>query len=193
MASDVRHRILATTLDLIGERGIGGVSNRVIAKAAGVSLGTLTYHFASQERLLGEALNLFVAEEVERLAIIAEELEGTTVTLQEALAKAREVIEDRPSRQAEIAQLELYLHATRSDDLRDAAARCYAAYDQVATAMLKAVGVPEPERFAPLLGGLIDGFELRRLAAGDLAIDLDEAVAILVGGMAGRTDGRRPR
>jgi AcrR family transcriptional regulator len=188
LSTDVRDRILAATLELIGERGIGGLSNRVVAKAANVSLGTLTYHFASQEALLGEALRRFVDDEIDRLSVIAADLEGANRSIQEALVRARDAIETRPTRKAQIAQLELYLHATRNDGLQEAAQRCFAAYDRVAAAVLKAVGVPEADRVAPLLGGLIDGLELRRLAVDDLEVDLAEALGSLVAGLGGATN-----
>lgn len=185
MRPDPRDRVLAATLELIGEQGIGGLSNRLVAKAAGVSLGTLTYHFPSQEELLGETLRRFVDDEIERLSAIAADLDGATLTIDEALARARDAIETRPTRRAQIAQLELYLHATRSDGLREAASRCYAAYDRVGAAVLKALGVPDADRVAPVLGGLIDGLELRRLAVDDLRVDLAEALASLVAGLGG--------
>ncbi|MBE9376105.1 TetR family transcriptional regulator [Saccharopolyspora sp. HNM0983] len=187
MSSEARSHILTTTLELIGELGIGGLSNRVVAKSAGVSLGTLTYHFSSQQELLGEALQTFVDDELARLSSIAAAFEGSTLSIAEALTSARDAIETRPSRQAQIAQLELYLNATRDDGLRDAANRCYAAYDRVAAAVLHAAGVPEAHRVAPLLGALIDGLELRRLAVADLRVDLAEALASLVAGLGAST------
>ncbi|MFS4103165.1 MULTISPECIES: TetR/AcrR family transcriptional regulator [unclassified Streptomyces] len=183
MSNGVRQKIMAATLDLIGERGIGGVSNRAVAKTAQVSLGTLTYHFTSQEELLGQALRAFVDDEIDRLSHIADRVERADVSLQEALELARESIEERPGRHAQIAQLELYLHATRDDGLREAAARCYAAYDRLSTAVLRAMGVSAPERLAPLLGALIDGLELRRLAVDDLPVGIAEGLAILVDAM----------
>ncbi|MCD0452890.1 TetR family transcriptional regulator [Actinocorallia sp. API 0066] len=183
MGTDVRRRILAATLDLIGEHGISGLSNRLVAKNARVSLGAVTYHFSSQDELLSEALSIFVNDEIERLSGIISALEGTTLTLDEALALTRSAIEERPGRRAQIAQLDLYVHATRNSDLREAAARCYAAYDEAGTAMLKSLGVPEPERMAPVLGALIDGLELRRLSVDGLSVNLPEALAALIAGL----------
>ncbi|GIG30459.1 TetR/AcrR family transcriptional regulator [Cellulomonas marina] len=52
---DRRERILATTLDLVAEVGVAGVSHRKIAARADVPLGSMTYHFASMDELLHEA------------------------------------------------------------------------------------------------------------------------------------------
>ncbi len=43
--TDTRERILHATLRTIAEQGVGAVSNRRVAAAAGVALGSLTYHF----------------------------------------------------------------------------------------------------------------------------------------------------
>lgn len=179
--SEVRERILAVTLDLIGEHGIAGLSNRLVAKAAGVSLGTLTYHFASQDDLLARTLEAFVDGEVARLETVAQALEGTTLSLEEALEVTREIIEDQAGRRAQIAQFELNLHATRNRDLAAASARCYAAYERVGAAALRAIGVPDAERVAPLLAAMVDGLELRRLAIGE-GPSLDDAIARFLAG-----------
>ena len=66
-APETRERILRATLALLAEEGTAALSNRRIAAAADVSLGSLTYHFPSQASLLREALLLYVGEEVARL------------------------------------------------------------------------------------------------------------------------------
>ncbi|WP_430336231.1 TetR/AcrR family transcriptional regulator [Rhodococcus sp. ACT016] len=184
MANAVREQILAVTLDMIGEKGIGGVSNRAIAKAAGISLGTLTYHFGSQEDLLSEALNAYVDDEIERLTAMKQRLAVTSsVDTEAAFDSARVEVEDRPERNQQIAQLELYLQATRSDELKDAARRCFTAYDQVAKSLLEALELPGAERYASLFGAMIDGLELRRLATNEPAIDLGEALETVRAGI----------
>ncbi|WCB96182.1 hypothetical protein DSM104299_04938 [Baekduia alba] len=175
-----RERILGATLTLIGEQGIGGVTNRAVAAAAGVSLGSLTYHFPSQPDLLREALLLFVSREVQRLEGLAEGLEGTTPEL-EAVAAAVQAVVQSASRNEQLAQMELYLHASRDPELRAVAARAYAAYDHAARTVLVALGIPDPEPLVPALIALVDGFELRRLAL-DVPADpaLVDALAALV-------------
>lgn len=54
-----RDRILQATLDMLVEHGIGKITHRKIAEAAGVSLGSMTYYFDGIESLLGEAFTRF--------------------------------------------------------------------------------------------------------------------------------------
>ena len=47
-----RARILQAVLDTMVEKGVRGVRHRAVAKRAGVSLGSTTYHFSSIEELI---------------------------------------------------------------------------------------------------------------------------------------------
>ncbi|HEY6759678.1 MAG TPA: TetR family transcriptional regulator [Baekduia sp.] len=183
-----RERILHATLELIGEQGLSGVTNRAVARAAGVSPGSLTYHFGSQTDLLREALLAFVTREAERLEGIADGFAGTTPDLDEVAAAVQAVVQGA-DRAAQLAQMELYLQAARDPTLRDVAARAYAAYDHAARTLLVALGVPEPGPLIPALIALVDGFELRRLALGapaDPAL-AGALVALVRAGREGRT------
>lgn len=51
-----RKHVLSTVYDLISEHGIENLSMRQVAQAAGLSTGTISYHFGSKERLLIAAL-----------------------------------------------------------------------------------------------------------------------------------------
>ncbi|MCI1642123.1 MAG: TetR family transcriptional regulator [Actinomyces sp.] len=64
-----RGRIIDACLDVIAERGLAGTSHRRVAAAAGVPLGSMTYHFTGMDELLREAFTRFagtIAERFER-------------------------------------------------------------------------------------------------------------------------------
>jgi TetR/AcrR family transcriptional regulator, regulator of biofilm formation and stress response len=52
---DRKHRIVDAAIDVIAERGVAGTTHRLIAAAADVPLGSLTYHFSSLEDLRAQA------------------------------------------------------------------------------------------------------------------------------------------
>jgi DNA-binding transcriptional regulator YbjK len=54
-----RDRIIDACLDVIAESGVAGASHRRVAAAAGVPLGSMTYHFAGMDELLVEAFTRF--------------------------------------------------------------------------------------------------------------------------------------
>jgi AcrR family transcriptional regulator len=51
-----RRHVLETVYELISEHGIEGISMRQVADAAGLSTGTINYHFGNKESLLIAAL-----------------------------------------------------------------------------------------------------------------------------------------
>jgi DNA-binding transcriptional regulator YbjK len=54
-----RERIIATTLDLIAAQGVHGATYRTVSEAAGVPLGSMTYHFPSRQDLIFAAFERF--------------------------------------------------------------------------------------------------------------------------------------
>ncbi|MGW8482419.1 TetR/AcrR family transcriptional regulator [Microbacterium sp. NPDC055903] len=57
-----RDRIVEACLEVIAERGVAGTTHRKVAAAAGVPLGSMTYHFAGIDELLREAFTRFSHE-----------------------------------------------------------------------------------------------------------------------------------
>jgi DNA-binding transcriptional regulator YbjK len=172
-----RERILRATLTVIADSGIAAVTHRRVAEEAGVPLGSLTYWFATKDDLLREALRRFVDEEAERLREVAEALEAGADPPTVA-ARFAEILE-AGSGDDQVAQFELYLEAARNPALRDIAAESFRAYEDVATAALRAVGLPDPAGAAPLFVSLADGLGLRRQAAGT-APPLDDLLVALL-------------
>jgi DNA-binding transcriptional regulator YbjK len=192
ITTDTRERILRTTLDLIGREGIGAVTNRRVADAAGVSLGSLTYHFDSQLDLVRESLMLMVGEEVARLEAIAAELRRRRPSVEQVATEVEQIVRESRQRIQQLAETELHLRAARDPELRDASRRCFAAYEEVARAALEMLNVPDPERHARSIVALMYGLALRRLGTGDEDVSgLAEALLTIVRGA--RADAGQPQ
>lgn len=164
--SATRERILHATLHVIAADGIGAVTNRRVATEAGVALGSLTYHFRSQTELLRDSLLRYVEEEVGRLGAIAEQLRAIEPTPEQVAAAVEQLLDSDPARPGEVAELELHLQASRDPALHAASARCFAAYEDFGTAVLEALGVPDPARHAQSVVALMIGLTMRRLGTG---------------------------
>ena len=167
-APETRERILRAAFELIGREGIAAVSNRRLAQVAGVSLGSLTYHFPSQATLLRESLLLFVGEEVTRLEAIAAGLRSRRPrpSAGEVASEVQQIAAASTDRPEQVAELELHLRASRDPALQDASRRCFAAYEGVAAAALEAFGVPDASRHARTVVAVMTGMGLQRLGAG---------------------------
>jgi DNA-binding transcriptional regulator YbjK len=163
---DTRERILRATVELIGHEGVGSVTNRRVAAAAGVALGSLTYHFPSQTDLLRESLLLFVGEEVARLEGIAADLRKRRPSLEEVAAEIERIIRESGNRIQQLAEIELHLQAARDPALQEASRRCFEAYEGVAATTLEMLKVPDPGRHAGAIVALMYGMGLRRLGTG---------------------------
>jgi DNA-binding transcriptional regulator YbjK len=186
--TDTRGRIMRTTLDLIGQEGIAAVTNRRVAAAAGISLGSLTYHFESQHDLLRESLLLFVGEEVERLRVLAAELRERRPGFGEVAAEIERVMRETGNRAQGLVEIELHTRAARDPGLREASRRCFEAYEDLAVASLEALDVPDPDRLARSIVALLYGLALRRLGTGDSDVSgTAEALLTIVRG-AGSAD-----
>ena len=70
----IRAAIIEATIRLIGRDGVDGVTHRAVAREAGVSLSSTTYHFASRDEIVSEALRRVADLEIERIARDAEAL-----------------------------------------------------------------------------------------------------------------------
>src|SRR5262245_49487131 len=134
-----RDRVLRATLRLIGEHGVGAVTNRAVAKAADVSLGSLTYHFPSQADLLREPLSRFVDDEITRISQVVRRLGAAGLDPDQAADEVEKAIVGFSYGPEEIANLELHLQAARDPELRPAAERSIEAYDRLAAAVLGAL------------------------------------------------------
>ncbi|MBT2364318.1 TetR family transcriptional regulator [Streptomyces sp. ISL-10] len=180
-----RQRIIEAVLHIIGRDGVAAVTNRRIAKEAGVSLGSVTYHFETQHHLLRESLLHFVREETRRFTALADQCRSECVDIAGAAALAGRVAGGIGFDSEHIATFELYVEAGRDERLREAAAEAFAAYDRLAAQILTGLGVPDAERYAATTVALVMGLQLRRLATGGPAEDLVDALLLLARGAVG--------
>ena len=142
-------------LRIIGDDGVAGVTNRRIAQEAGVSLGSVTYHFATQQDLLRESLRHFVTEETTRFGDLAARNAAACTDLAQVVDVVGQVAEATGTDSERIAPYELYLHAGRDPELRAAAAECFAAYDKLAATVLASIGVKDADPREEMLPALV--------------------------------------
>lgn len=72
----VQESIVAATVAITAREGVAAVTHRAVAKEAGVSLSSTTWHFAAKADILEAALRWTAEHEVSRIAEIADRLGG---------------------------------------------------------------------------------------------------------------------
>ena len=154
-------RIIDACLGVIAERGVAGTSHRVVAAAAGVPLGSMTYHFAGMEDLLHQSFDQFARRSAARFA---RRMRAASSVSEACEAIAAHIEGDPQSRGDDLnVTLELYTLAARDPAYRDITGNWMAATHA------------ELRRFfdsgtARMLDALIEGLTLHRALGGDGAV-----------------------
>lgn len=162
-----RGAILDATVRILTTAGLAAVTHRAVAREADVPLAATTYYFSSKEELIGEALSILVADEIERLTARAQELgEAIRSPAETASAVAEVLLPDAEAVGGLLAKFEVYVEAARTPGLRDHAARWQRAFAGLATSSLELAGAPDPARRGPLLVAAADGILLHALSDG---------------------------
>ncbi len=159
----------AATLRVVAEEGVGAVTVRRVAAAAGVSPGTITHHFGSVDALLVAALEdgaSAVVAELEHLALDLQDEQGDPAAWAAAFAAAlAHSLRTAPERH--VACFELQLMAVRRPELRAAATRVADAYRRLGRSASRAAGAADPAAGGTALVAMCTGLVLVELAAQD--------------------------
>ncbi|MCZ2814545.1 TetR/AcrR family transcriptional regulator [Modestobacter sp. VKM Ac-2984] len=109
-------RIVEATVDVIAEHGVAGTTHRLIAAAADVPLGSLTYHFTGLDDLRAQAFALHA----ERMAVKYEAHFADAASLDDVVEAVTDLVHadaDADDRDWAVAY-ELFLAALRDPALR---------------------------------------------------------------------------
>src|SRR5580698_9922844 len=109
---DRRMRIAAAALEVVAKWGVEGLTHRRVAAAAGVPLGSMTYHFSSLEQVLRVAIELAAARN-KRFWIRWSESLPPAPDLPRELARLVVGVFATRERNRSVLQLELYLASIR--------------------------------------------------------------------------------
>jgi AcrR family transcriptional regulator len=165
-APGVEERILASTMAIIGERGLEAVTHRSVARKAGVSLGAISHHFPTRADLLSSTLEHAAQVEVGRLERLALALQSPAFERSAwvhamAAALGGDLKRD-PVRH--LAQYELLLACARDPRLRELSRAWREAHLRVSEVGLRAAGSNDPDAHAQLLTAAVTGLLLKQLA-----------------------------
>jgi TetR/AcrR family transcriptional regulator, regulator of biofilm formation and stress response len=151
-------RIAAAAVEVVSKWGLEGLTHRRVAAAAGVPLGSMTYHFASLEDLLAVAIELAAARNREFWLRWSDNLPANPDLPQELTTLLVDVFSTK-ERGRSIVQIELYLAAMRRPALRAASVAWGRVVFEALRRHTEAAG-------ARALSLMLDGLAIESLVAG---------------------------
>ena len=164
----IRAAIIEATIRLVGRHGVDGITHRAVAREAGVSLSSTTYHFASRDEIVSEALRHVADQEIERIARDAEALAGGHADVP-SIARALTAWLAEQVRGDELVRVragyQLQLEAARRPELRAIHVAWGQAVQGLAERVLRAAGSPRPHTDASILSSAIDGLRMDEVTA----------------------------
>lgn len=155
-----REALLEALVRVAARDGLDAVTHRSVAAEAGVTHGLATYHFASRDEMVHEALVWAArgAMERTRLGEVGE-------TLDDFAAAVPERIAEDPGNAG--FQFELAIEGTRRPELGAEVRGLYDQYVEVVAGVLRAHGIEDDPALARLVFAAIDGLVLQQLIYGD--------------------------
>lgn len=151
---ETRHRILEATRELIGERGLAGVTVKAICERAGVLAGSFYNQFPSKDEavltVIGESIRA-VEPEPDRAEDISSLVDAYVRFVEDQERMARVYIEVVVTR------------AIESGDLRSRVMRHHERRMERFTAALRSAAVPQPKEMAELMIAALNGLAIHRL------------------------------
>lgn len=152
-------RIVAAAVEIIREAGVGAVTHRAVAARAGVPLGSTTYHFATIDDILEQALEQAIDEFKQRTR---DWFDDEGARLDPAAAIVGFCLRERGARGGSLVKsdFDLYISALSKPRLRPLAARWSKIVVDTYAALV-------PRHAAVAINGLLESYEIRAVVEGE--------------------------
>jgi AcrR family transcriptional regulator len=167
-----REALLGAAIEVVGEKGLRGLTYREVARVAGVTHGLVAHHFGSRQALIKETLEYAVG-----LGSKTIHFAGSNVD--EFASGMSQLVQETTGLQA--FQFEILLEARRDQMLNPTARSMYDEYIGLIRGDLARLGVGNEEVVARLLMAALDGLVIQQLVyddpdATDTAVELLQTI-----------------
>ncbi|MDO0973902.1 TetR/AcrR family transcriptional regulator [Mycolicibacterium frederiksbergense] len=173
--------IVDAAIEVAGHKGIDALTHRAVAQAAGVSLSSTTYHYASREDIIAAAFRHTVATELAemrantaRLAAMAQSEPAKVRTAVDEWLRQIMVSEPR-GRVYMRAQYELQLYAVAKPSMRDEVGAWQDETNDLFAHLFGVLGAPQPTLAGQIVVAAVDGLRLAFLTSTQSLEEADEA------------------
>ncbi len=175
-----RDLLVATTVGIVAEKGLRGMTFRAVADRAGVNNSLIAHHFGNRESLLAAALDWSVESSIDSTGLL--DL-ATSSAFSDGLLDS---VAERPELQA--FQYEMILESRRNPVYQPYVTRLYTRYHEVVAASLSHHGIDDPSgALARSAFATLDGIVLQLMAGVDAEL-LRAALHQLWEGLLGTRD-----
>lgn len=157
---DGRDALLAAVIDVVGEKGLRGVTYRAVAARAGVNHTLVTHHFGSIEGLLAATMEWAVQRSIEETGL--EKIADFDENFADALIAT---VSAEPELQ--LFQFEMLLESRRNPKVRALVQRLYANYMGTVEEALTQRGIDTSEGASLAIFAALDGLMLQFLTISD--------------------------
>lgn len=162
-----KRALIDAAVAIVGDSGYSSVTHRAVTARAGLPTTSIGYFYSSIDELTQEAMRTLVAEEFERLGILAGLLDASDAAPDQVIAAFAESSQVR--RPDSLALVEAYLRAAREESARPVVEEYVAAADRLATAAAALAGVDADPELARGVVALFNGFTMIESALPDSA------------------------
>lgn len=184
--SERRTELLDAAIEIVGTRGVHGLTHRAVDGAAGVPAGSTSNYFRTREALLDAVVERFAERERAHWDDLAAELRPTTPKeLAQALASfARDSV--GPHRTLTLSRYAILVEAAHRPELRAQLLATGARVNAWFLGWLYTAGSADPERDLPIVANYVTGVVLHELANPDPHFDPTDHLITLIEGLARR-------
>lgn len=169
-----RTAILEAAVQVIARSGVGALTHRAVAAAAGVPLASTTYYFSSKSDLLISAFEFLAEQEIRALDQGVDEIPHRLTPEFAAGWWASMLADDlKKNRGRILAEYEMHLQSARQPQLRDVHRRWSDAALAFFTACMRNMGSKEAEADGALVLSVIAGLQVGELADASKHLERD--------------------
>ncbi|MDR6637037.1 TetR family transcriptional regulator [Paenarthrobacter nitroguajacolicus] len=136
---DGRQALLASAIQIVADQGLRGLTYRSVAAAAGVTHGSVRYHFGDWANLVEAALEYSARQSISETLSQADDARD----ISEFAAALGAAVAENPAQQ--LFQYELALESRRRPELLSVIERVYATYRAAVASSLEKFGIDDPE------------------------------------------------
>jgi AcrR family transcriptional regulator len=157
---DGRDALLSAVIEVVGEKGLRGVTYRAVASRAGVNHTLVTHHFGSIEGLLAATMEWAIQRSIEETGLekIADFDENFADSLLATVSREPEL---------QLFQFEMLLESRRNPEVRALVERLYANYMSTVEVALRQRGFNVDDGASLAIFAALDGLMLQFLTISD--------------------------